>query len=172
MSLEIRPLSLDDATLEGLADILVDVVEAGFSVGFMSPYSRAEARAFWTKCLEHAAEGGRVVLGAYEAGRLIGTASLVTDMPPNQPHRADVCKVLTLARGRGVGEALMHAIEAEAQARGRWLLVLDAVSNDLGAKLYRKMGWTEAGEIPDYALMPDGAPCPTTYFYKRMPWAP
>ncbi len=168
MSLDIRPLTLDEATLEGLADILVDVVESGFSVGFMSPYSRAEARAYWTKCLEHAAEGGRVVLGAFEGGRLIGTASLVTDMPPNQPHRADVCKVLTLARGRGVGEAMMRAIEAEARARGRWLLVLDAVSDDLGARLYRRMGWTEVGEIPDFALMPDGAPCPTTFFYKRL----
>lgn len=168
MSFDIRPLSLDEATLESLADILVGVVESGFSVGFMSPYSRAEARAYWTKCLEHAAEGGRVVLGAHEDGRLIGTASLVTDLPPNQPHRADVCKVLTLARGRGVGEALMHAIEAEARARGRWLLVLDAVSDDLGARLYRRMGWTEVGEIPDFALMPDGAPCPTTFFFKRL----
>jgi GNAT superfamily N-acetyltransferase len=161
--------AFDETTLEQLAAVLVDCVEGGASVSFMQPMPRAKALAFWRGVAASAARGERAVLVAREGGAIVGTVQLVLDLPENQPHRADVSKLLVhrRARGRGVGEALMQAVEDEARARGRTLLVLDTAS-DGAARLYARLGWVACGSVPGYALLPDGAPCATTFFYREL----
>jgi GNAT superfamily N-acetyltransferase len=111
-----------------------------------------------------------VLIAAKHDGRIVGTVQLGLDTPPNQPHRADVKKMLVhrAARSRGIGAALMAAVEEEAKKRGRWLVVLDTVPGMSGYRLYQRAGWTESGVIPNYALMPDGSPCDTAVFWKRL----
>lgn len=153
-----------------LAGILVDCVANGASVGFMNPFTPAAAQDWWEGVLEEVA-AGRVLLFAAEVdGEVVGTAQLIPCAKPNQPHRADVAKVLVhgKARRRGVGQALMTALEAEARRRGLLVLTLDTVTDSAGDRLYNHAGWTRVGEIPDYALWPDGRFCATTVFYKRL----
>jgi len=155
-----------------LADVLIDCVEGGASVSFLSPLSRTRALAFWDGVLAGVASGERIVLVAEDcaAGRIIGTVQLILAMPQNQPHRAEVAKMLVCrdARRRGVGLALMQAVEREALVEARTLLVLDTVSGSAAARLYSKLGWQRCGEIPGYALWPDGRLCDTTYYYKTL----
>lgn len=154
--------------IAGLCDVLVDCVEGGASVSFIAPMTKAKAEAFWRKV---AARGERALLVAEdESGRILGTVQVIWDLPENQPHRADLAKMLVHrdARGRGLGAALLQAAEESARAEGKTLLVLDTVTGSAGYRLYERGGWTRVGEIPNYALMPDGAPCPTTYFYKEI----
>ncbi len=168
---QIRELgSLDPAAVRALSDVLIDCVEAGASVGFMLPLTRARAERFWTKVAAEVAAGDRAILIAEDDAGICGTVQLVLDLPENQPHRADLCKMLVhrRARRRGLGAALMSQVERLALARGRTLLVLDAVTDGDAARLYTRLGWCRAGDVPGYALMPDGAPCGTTYFYKRL----
>ena len=150
--------------------VLVDCVEGGASVSFMSPFSHADALAFFRKVAASVASGDTVLLVARLAGKIVGTVQLGLDTPPNQPHRADLKKMLVhrSARGRGVGAALMAQVEEEARRRGRWLLVLDTVPGENGYRLYRRAGWTEIGSIPDYAMFPDGRLCDTAIFWKRL----
>lgn len=157
---------MDPGDLEGLADVLFDCVDGGASVGYMAPFTRDDAHAAMSGFLD----GGRVVLGAFDGGELVGTAQLIPSPMPNQPHRADVAKVLVRrsARGRGVASRLMERIEEEARARGITVLVLDTVTDSDAYRLYRRLGWQRVGPIPNYALMPDGAPCETTFFYKEL----
>jgi GNAT superfamily N-acetyltransferase len=159
-----------DRALDQLADVLVDCVEGGASVSFMSPFSRAQARAFFRKVAGSVAAGGTVLLAALLDGRIVGTVQLGLDTPPNQPHRADIKKLLVhrAARGHGVGAALMARAEKEASRRGRWLLVLDTVPGENGHRLYLRAGWTQTGLVPDYALFPDGRPCDTAIMWKRL----
>ncbi|MEA2838215.1 MAG: hypothetical protein QOD89_2765 [Bradyrhizobium sp.] len=159
-----------DTALDQLADVLVDCVEGGASVNFMSPFSHAEALAFFRKVAASVASGATVLLAARLAGRIVGTVQLGLDTPPNQPHRADVKKTLVhrSARGRGIGAALMARVEQEARRNGRWLLVLDTVPGENGHRVYQRAGWTETGIIPDYALFPDGRICDTTVMWKRL----
>ena len=112
--------------------------------------------------------GRRVLLAALAGGTLVGTVQLVAAVPPNQPHRADIAKLLVRrsARGRGVGRLLMERVEVEAKAAGKTLLVLDTVTGDAGERLYERLGWNRVGVIPNYALYPDGRPCSTTVFWK------
>jgi GNAT superfamily N-acetyltransferase len=156
------------AAASALADVLVDCVEGGASVSFMAGLGHGEAKAFWRK--EAAAGDGRAILVAEDDSGLVGVVQLIPAWPPNQPHRADVSKLLVhrRARGRGVGEALMRALEDQARAMGRTLLVLDTVTGEAGERLYARLGWTRLGVIPDFALFPDGRPCPTTVFYKAV----
>ncbi len=167
----LRRATPDD--LDGLVDLLLDVVETGgASVGFLSPLSRERAARFWRGALEAGARGERVVLVALDAdARLVGTVQLVLDLPDNQPHRADVAKmqVHSRARQRGLGAALLAAIEEEARAAGRSVLVLDTVTGSPAERLYARHGWQRVGVIPDYAQWPDGRPCDSTFFYKRLP---
>lgn len=158
------------AEVAGLADVLVDCVVGGASVGFMPPLTHDRACAFWRGVGERVTAGARVLLVAEDAGGICGTVQLVLDLPENQPHRADVMKmqVHRRARRRGLGAALMHAAEATARARGRTLLVLDAVTGGDAARLYERLGWVRVGDIPDYALFPDGRPCSTTVYYRRL----
>jgi GNAT superfamily N-acetyltransferase len=161
---------IEDAALDQLAAVLSDCVEGGASVSFMSPFPHADALTFFRKVARSAASGDTVLLAARLDGRIVGTVQLGLDTPPNQPHRADVKKLLVhrAARGHGVGEALMARVEQEASRHGRWLLVLDTVPGENGYRLYTRAGWTETGVIPDYALFPDGRLCDTAVFWKRL----
>jgi GNAT superfamily N-acetyltransferase len=159
-----------DIALDQLAAVLVDCIDGGASVSFMSPFSHAEALAFFRKVAGSVASGDTVLLAARLDGRIVGTVQLGLDTPPNQPHRADIKKLLVhrSARGHGVGAALMAQVEEEARRRGRWLLVLDTVPGENGYRLYVSEGWTRAGIIPDYAMFPDGRLCDTAVFWKRL----
>lgn len=159
------------ARVDEMADVLRDCVEGGASVGFMLPLAPGRPEAFWRKVAAGVAAGERHLFVAEdEAGRVCGTLSLVVDMPDNQPHRADVAKMLVhrRARRRGVAEALLRAVEAKARALGRTTLVLDTVTGSDASRVYERLAWQKVGDIPDYALMPDGALCSTTYYVKRL----
>jgi GNAT superfamily N-acetyltransferase len=162
----------DPAVAEALADVLLDCVEGGASVGFMHPLPRAKALAFWENVLAGAARGERIVLVAedVESGTIVGTVQVVLAMPDNQPHRADIAKmqVHRRARRRGVGEALMRAAEDAARQAGRTLLVLDTVTGSDAERLYLRLGWQRCGEIPGYALWPRGGLCSTTVLYRLL----
>jgi GNAT superfamily N-acetyltransferase len=161
---------LSDEVLDQLAAVLVDCVEGGASVSFMAPFSQADGLAFFRKVANSVAAGDTVLLAAKVDGRIVGTVQLGLDTPPNQPHRADVKKMLVhrTARGRSIGKLLMERVEDEAKCRGRWLLVLDTVPGENGYRLYKRAGWTECGLIPNYAMFPDGRLCDTALFWKRL----
>ena len=159
-----------DRALDQLAEVLVDCVEGGASVSLMSPFPHAEALAFFRKVAASVASKDTVLLMARLDGRIVGTVQLGLDTPPNQPHRADIKKMLVhrSARGRGIGAALMARAEQEARRNGRWLLVLDTVPGENGHRVYQRAGWTQSGIIPDYALFPDGRLCDTAVMWKRL----
>lgn len=161
---------IDDGMLEQLADVLIDCVEGGASVSFMLPFTRERALGFWRRVAAGVESGERVVLVAEDALGVCGTVQLVLNMPENQPHRADLAKMLVHRRVRrqGLGEALLRAAEDAARECSRTLLVLDAVTDGDGARLYERGGWTRVGVIPGYALMPDGAMCDTTVYYRDL----
>lgn len=158
------------ALIPALAEVLLDCVEGGASVGFMAPLSRERAVQFWQAVAEGVAAGSRVLLVAEDAAGLVGTVQLNLALPDNQPHRADLMKMLVHRRGRrrGIAERLLAAAEEQARAEGRTVLVLDAVTGGDAARLYERCGWQRVGDIPKYALMPDGAFCSTTYFFKHL----
>jgi GNAT superfamily N-acetyltransferase len=158
------------ARVDELADILLDCVAGGASVSFMANMKQGEARAYWEKVAAGVAGGVRVVLVAEEAGRLAGTVQIVPSGIPNQPHRADLSKMLVhrCARNTGIGTALLKAAEEEALKAGWWLLVLDTVVDSAGDRLYARGGWNRVGIIPNYALWPDGRLCPTRYYFKDL----
>jgi ribosomal protein S18 acetylase RimI-like enzyme len=170
--IDIRRLAGDDLRdrLDELAEILADCVGAGASVGFMAPFSQDEARTVFEGMVAEAERGRRLILGAFVNGRLVGTVQLILELPPNQPHRAEITKLLvhSSARKRGIAQRLMDAAEGEAQRQGKSLLVLDAVTGGDAARLYSRLGWTTVGVIPNYALYPDGRPCDTTVFFKAI----
>ncbi len=160
-----------DARRAELADVLIDCVEGGASVGFMLPIARETALRFWDAVARDVALGRRVLLVAEDAeGVVTGTVQMIAAQPENQPHRADIAKMLVHRRARrqGVGEALMRAIDAEAREAGKTVLVLDTETGGAAERLYRRAGWRRVGEVPGYALMPDGAPCGTTFYMKRI----
>ncbi len=172
MSVEIVPLAapLSDRALDELAEVLADCVEGGASVNFMSPYSRVRHATSSTRsqsvsrqaiscCSRRGSKAGSSV--PYSSGSIYH---------PTSAHRADVKKMLVhrSTRGRGVGAALMSAIEDEARRRGRWLLVLDTVPGESGHRLYLRAGWQQSGTVPDYALFPDGRLCDTAFMWKRL----
>jgi GNAT superfamily N-acetyltransferase len=167
----IRRLStVTDAELHGLAEVLIDCVEAGASVSFMSPLSMTKAVQFWRRVCEAAARGERALLVAEDAAGIAGTVHLVLDQPENQPHRADLSKMLVhrRARRRGLGAALIRAAEDLARESGKTLLVLDTVTGGDAERLYARLGWQRCGVIPGYALLPRGGFCATTYFYRTL----
>lgn len=170
-AIRVRALrTLGDREIRGLSDVLIDCVEGGASVSFMLPLSRDKAEAFWRDASASAARGERVVLAAeYEDGTIVGTVQVIWAQSENQPHRGDIAKMLVHRRARrhGVGAALLIAAERCALDAGKTLLVLDTASSD-AERLYSRQGWQPCGTIPNYALMPDGAPCATTFFYKAL----
>jgi GNAT superfamily N-acetyltransferase len=169
---EIRRLDAAEATkhLDGLAAVLVDCVEGGASVGYLAPFSHEEARRVYEEYRVDVERGRRVLLAAFADGALVGTAQIVLAPHPNQPHRAEVARVLVRrsARRRGIAALLMERAEREALAEGRTLLVLDAVTGGDAERLYERLGWVKVGVIPGYALYPDGSLCDTTYFWKAL----
>ena len=166
----ITPLSASPRVREMLSEILIEVVAAGGSVSFMHPLAPEAANAFWEASLASADRGERIVLGAWDGDLLAGTVTLLVDLPPNQPHRAEVAKMMTRVshRGRGIATALMHEAERQAVERGRTLLVLDTATEDGASGLYEKLGFTFAGTIPDYALKPHGGLTGTNLYWKRI----
>jgi len=165
-----RVVDLTEATIAQLAGVLVDCVEGGASVHFMHPLELGRAEAFWRKLGPGIAEGARIVLVAEDATGIVGTIQLALDQPENQPHRAEISKMLVHrhARRRGIGSALMRAAEREARAAGKSLLVLDTVTGGDAERVYRRLGWILVGVIPDYALLPDGGFCSTSVYYRKL----
>ena len=170
-SADIVVLDADSAAsaVDELAEVLVDCVAGGASVSFMAPFGHSDAVASFRKVIASVAIGETALIAARLDGRIVGTVQLGLDTPPNQPHRADIKKMLVhrAARKRGIGAALMERAEAEAKALGRTLLVLDTASGD-AERLYERAGWQRVGVIPDYALWPGGGFCATTIFWKRL----
>lgn len=160
----------DDVLVESLADVLIDCVEGGASVSFMLPLTRERAVTFWRRVADDVCAGRRALLVATDRQGVCGTVQLLLDLPENQPHRADVAKMLVHRRARrqGLGEALMRAAEATACECGRTLLVLDAVTGGDASRLYERLGWTRVGDVPGFALYPDGQVCSTTYYYRDL----
>ena len=155
---------------DALAAVLVDCVEGGASVSFMTPFTHDEARTFFESVEPGVAAGTRLLLAAFLDDQVVGTVQITAAWPPNQPHRADVAKLLVRrsARNRGIGRLLMEQAEAEAREQGWTLLVLDTVTGDPAERLYERMGWTKVGVIPNFAFYPDGRPCDTTVFWKAL----
>jgi ribosomal protein S18 acetylase RimI-like enzyme len=168
--IRIAPLTASPAICAALSEMLIEAVANGGSVSFMHPLAPEQADAFWTNSLAAADRNERIVLGAFDADRLIGTVTLLLDLPPNQPHRAEIAKMMTRVshRGRGVARALMRSAEGLAIARGRTLLVLDTATEDGAAGLYEGLGFTLSGIIPDYALKPHGGLVGTMIYWKRI----
>ena len=161
---------VDDATLAGLTDVLLDCVESGASVSFLQPFTRERAMAFWRRVAEGLEREDRALLIAEDAEGVCGTVQLILDLPENQPHRADLAKLLVHRRTRrqGLGEALMRAAEEMALECERTVLVLDAVTDGDAARLYARLGWIRVGDVPRFAMYPDGRFCGTTYFYRDL----
>ena len=162
--------SVTPAQIDQLCNVLIDCVEGGASISFMLPMTRDKAERFWRGVAEGVTNNERVLLVAQnERAEIVGTVQVVLSQPENQPHRADISKMIVhrSARKQGIAAALMVAAEAEALSEGKTLLVLDTAS-DGAERIYRKLGWQECGVIPDYALLPGGELCATTFFYKRL----
>jgi ribosomal protein S18 acetylase RimI-like enzyme len=166
----IAPLTASPAIRAALSEMLIEAVASGGSVSFMHPLAPEQADAFWRNSLAVTDRGERIVLGAFDADNLIGTVTLLLDLPPNQPHRAEIAKMMTRIshRGRGVARELMRTAESLAIARGRTLLVLDTATEDGAAGLYEGLGFTLSGIIPDYALKPHGGLTGTMIYWKRI----
>jgi GNAT superfamily N-acetyltransferase len=165
-----RLLRLDERAVDELADVLIDCVDGGASVSFMHPLPRERALAFWRGVAAGLAAGERALLVADDARGVCGTVQLVLAQPENQPHRADVSKMLVhrRARRRGLGAALMRAAETTARECGKTLLVLDTVTGGDAERLYARLGWQRVGDIPGYALFPRGGFCSTTLYYRQL----
>lgn len=159
---------LDDAQVAELADILVDAIDSDAGVSFLHPLEPERARAFWRGLADGVAAGDRALLVAEDAAGIVGTVQLVLAQPENQPHRADLSKMLVhrRARRRGVGAALLEAAEQTARDCGKTLLVLDTNTGSDAERLYARMGWVRVGEIPDFSVQPRGGLRATTVFYK------
>lgn len=161
---------LNDADLRDLAETLVDAVESDAAVSFLAPVTIEHAEAWWRKTLS-SSHSDAVFLVARDALGIVGTVQFHPAWAPNQPHRAEVAKLLVHRRGRraGLGARLMRAIEAEAQRAGFTLLTLDAKQGGTAEHLYRRLGWIHAGTIPRFALDPDGiTPHDAAIFYKEL----
>ena len=167
---KIAPLNSQPMVCAALSEILIEAVASGGSVSFMHPLAQGTAENFWRQSLASADRNERIVLGAFDGESLIGTVTLLLDLPPNQPHRAEIAKMMTRIghRGRGVARALMHEAERMAAARGRSMLVLDTAVEDGASGLYEKMGFQLTGVIPDYALKPHGGLTGTMIYWKRI----
>jgi ribosomal protein S18 acetylase RimI-like enzyme len=166
----IESLSASPRIRAMLSEILIETVAAGGSVTFMPPLAPETAAAFWDGALAAAERGERILLGAFEDGGLISTVSLLLDCPQNQPHRAEIAKMMTRPswRGRGAGSALLREAERLAIARGRTLLTLDTAEDEGASGFYQKLGYTLAGTIPDYAFKPHGGLTGAMFYWKRI----
>lgn len=171
-AITVEPLDAEAAraAIPALADILADAVESGASVGFMHWNEPSDYLAFWTGVVAEVKAERTILFAARQGAEMLGTAQLQLVGKPNQPHRAEIAKVLvhSHARRRGIAQRLMQAAETAARQAKRDLLVLDTDENGAARRLYGKLGWIEVGTIPRYALMPDGRDCGSTFFYKQL----
>ena len=173
MKQDVRVRVLDrigERELAALSEVLIDCVEGGASVSFMKPMTKAKAEVFWRSAASGLERRDRIVLAAEDSnGAIVGTVQVILAQPENQPHRGDLSKMLVhrKARKMGVGAALLESAERAALEAGKTLLVLDTASAD-AERLYARRDWVRCGTIPNYALMPDGEPCATTFFYKEL----
>jgi len=158
------------AHTSALANVLVECVNGGASVGFMAGVSQAAAEQFFEDVANAVEKNDRILLAAFLDKTLVGTVQVVTRMPPNQPHRAEIAKLLVVrsARRGGVGTALMAQAEEASRLAGKTLLVLDTATGGDAERLYQRLGWTKSGVIPNYSLLPDGSFCATTIFWKEL----
>ncbi len=167
---DIRRLETDQIAghLPALIALLQDAVDSGASVGFLRPLSAEDARAYWLHVRAAVESSGRVLLVAFEGPELLGSVQMEPAGLPNASHRAEVMKLFVHRRAqrRGIGRALMRAIEQEARARGRRLLVLNTRVGDFTQELYEKIGYTPAGNIPGYARSSGGSLDPTVIMYR------
>lgn len=161
---------VSESHIEQLADVLLDCVEGGASVSFMHPFTRERAVRFWREVGQGVQDAQRVLLVVEDGQGICGTVQLVIAQPENQPHRADVAKMLVHRRARrqGLGAKLMQAAESVARECGKTLLVLDTVTNSDASRLYDRLGWVRVGDIPGFALWPQGGLCSTTVFYRDL----
>jgi GNAT superfamily N-acetyltransferase len=168
----VRELDTDGyrAAIPELSRLVMDAVASGAGVNFLAGVTADEAGAWWSERIELVAEGTISPFAAFDGDELIGSALLIRSRNANSPHRAEVGKVLVQrsARRRGIGAALMRAVEDRARADGRWLLILDTVTGSAAEAMYRALDWTELGVMPNHALLPDGTPATTTYFWKDL----
>jgi ribosomal protein S18 acetylase RimI-like enzyme len=171
MEIVVRRLTAEEAqaAVADLADVLFDCVDGGASIGFMAPFTRDDATEWFAGVAADVGDN-RVLLAAYDDEGLVGSVQVLYPWQPNQPHRGDITKLVVhrRARGQGVGQLLMEHAQDAARADGKTLLVLDTVTDSPAFRLYSRLGWVAVGEIPDFALYPDGGHCPTTFFYKRL----
>ena len=172
LTIEVRRLDAAEvrASIDGLAAVLEDCVAGGASVSFMAPFSRAQARDVFEGYADEISAGRRLLIAAVDGDEVVGTVQVILALPPNQPHRAEIAKLLVhrASRGRGIARRLMEQAESEARAEGKTLLVLDTVTGDAAERLYTQLGYERVGVIPGYALYPDGRPCDTTVFFKNI----
>ena len=168
--IQIKALTSSADVCASLSEMLIETVAHGGSVSFMHPLSQQDAEQFWTNALSAAERDERVILGAFDGEALIGTVTLLLDLPPNQPHRAEIAKMMTRVshRHRGIATALLREAEQLAIARSRWLLVLDTAEDEGAAGIYERMGFQLTGVIPDYALKPHGGLTGTLIYWKRL----
>jgi len=159
-----------EAVLDALGALIVDAVEGGSGVNFLTGVTVAEARAWWEERIPEVRRGTVTAFVALDAERVVGSTLLMRSPNPNSPHRAEIGKVIVLRshRRRGIAAALMRAAEDRARDEGRWMLVLDTVTGSPADTFYRQLGWNETGTVPDYALLPDGRPWPATFFWKDL----
>lgn len=160
-----------EATIPDLAELVLDAVDGGAGVNFMAGVSTDEAAGWWRDRVAQVADGTITPFVARDPdGRIVGSTLLIRSRNPNSTHRAEIGKVLVLRRARrqGLGRTLMEAAETQARADGRWLLILDTVTDSAADALYRSMGWHELGTMPDHSRLPDGELSPTTYFWKDL----
>ena len=177
---EIVALDSDEyvAAIPGLAALLLDAVEGGASVNFLAGVTAGEAEAWWTERIPQVADGTITAFVARGPGSdgdgasraIVGATLLIRSRNQNSPHRAEIAKVLVQRsiRRRGLGRALMEAVEDRARAEGRWLLVLDTEAGSAADALYRAMGWHVLGTMPNHAFRADGVLAPTTFFWKDL----
>ena len=158
------------AAIPELADLILDAVEGGAGVNFLTGVRHDEAAAWWQAREGDVSSGVVTPFVAVDGERVVGSVLLMRSTNPNSPHRAEVGKVIVLRshRRRGIATALMTAAEDRARTDGRWLLVLDTVTGSAADRFYRSLGWHETGVVPDYALLPDGTPWPATFFWKDL----
>jgi ribosomal protein S18 acetylase RimI-like enzyme len=168
--IKIAPLTASPDTIAVLSEMLVETVAHGGSVSFMHPLPLQAAEAFWQDSLGAAVRGEQIVLGAFDGESLIGTVTLLLNLPPNQPHRAEIAKMMTRLshRHRGIATSLLREAERLARERGRWLLVLDTAEDEGAGRLYERLGFKLTGLIPDYALKPRGGLTGTLVYWKRL----
>ncbi len=169
-NITIAPLNDQPPIRRALSELLVETVASGGSVSFMHPLPLETADAFWCRSLAAAGRSERIVLGAFDGEALVATVTLLLDLPPNQPHRAEIAKMMTRLshRNRGIASALLQAAEQMAIDRGRTLLVLDTAVDDGASGLYERLGFNLTGIIPDYALKPHGGLTGTMIYWKRI----